>query len=91
MNISIYLSLFIRGAGGAGAAGAPGGKETPPRFVKIRNGHKDLLCETLCSTIIPPCQSLKIINLVTLKKKNNVWEIIDVQTKNSLFKTLLFK
>lgn len=67
MNISIYLSLFIRGAG-AGAAGAPGGKETPPRFVKIRNGHKDLLCETQCSTIIPPCHSLKIINLVTLKK-----------------------
>ena len=77
MNISIYLSLFIRGAGGAGASGAPGGKETPPRFVKIRNGHKDLLCETLCSTIIPPCQSLKIINLVTLKKKKlclgNYW------------------
>lgn len=68
MTISIYLSLFIRGAG-AGAAGAPGGKETPPRFVKIRNGHKDLLCETQCSTIIPPCHSLKIINLVTLKKK----------------------
>lgn len=68
MNISIYLSLFIRGAG-AGAAGAPGGKETPPRFVKIRNGHKDLLCEMQCSTIIPPCHSLKIINLVTLKKK----------------------
>lgn len=68
MKISIYLSLFIRGAG-AGAAGAPGGKETPPRFVKIRNGHKDLLCETQCSTIIPPCHSLKIINLVTLKKK----------------------
>lgn len=68
MNISIYLSLFIRGAG-AGAAGAPSGKETPPRFVKIRNGHKDLLCETQCSTIIPPCHNLKIINLVTLKKK----------------------
>lgn len=43
MNISIYLSLFIRGAGGAGgagAAGAPGGKETPPRFVKIRTVTK---------------------------------------------------